>query len=268
MIHAKHQPKHQHVMYVTYVRTDTTNKYNEPLFKPELWFVLGRGSIYHLVIFKWNPSMFSKYIDNLSSHELSVCPSVSTFQNQAKLTAGRSRLRWASLVDHWWLLSCMNFAFTPGSSNVRVGWHTQNDPSLVFKPVLTKTRREKGKDSELLVANDIINIEAFRFNLKTPFDKNVIVQMEVAETLFDYTFAHLGLNNNGEGGIGHPIVLTEPVGNPNFCRSRKNIMNSWQQIVTRHVSLMSPSANPTVPTVTTVTWKCFWSTNPTHSHDR
>jgi len=45
------------------------------------------------------------------------------------------------------------------------------------------------------VANDIINIEAVRFNLKTPFDRNVVTQFEHQETLLDYGFAHLGIDN-------------------------------------------------------------------------
>ena len=47
----------------------------------------------------------------------------------------------------------------------------------------------------LKVANDIINIEAVRFNLKTPFDRNVVTQFEHQETLLDYGFAHLGIDN-------------------------------------------------------------------------
>jgi actin-related protein 5 len=45
------------------------------------------------------------------------------------------------------------------------------------------------------VANDIMNIEAVRFNLKTPFDRNVVTQFEHQETLLDYGFAHLGIDN-------------------------------------------------------------------------
>ena len=64
-----------------------------------------------------------------------------------------------------------------GSSMSRVGWSTSASPSLLFRPVLGRTRREKGKSgTELLVANDIANVEAVRFNLKTPFDRNVVTQ--------------------------------------------------------------------------------------------
>ena len=59
----------------------------------------------------------------------------------------------------------------------RVGWSSSSSPDLVFRPVLGRTRKEKGKSgTELLVANDIANVEAVRFNLKTPFDRNVVTQ--------------------------------------------------------------------------------------------
>ena len=83
---------------------------------------------------------------------------------------------------------------------------------------LAKTRREKGKESELLVANDLINIEAMRFNLKTPFDKNVVTQFETQETLLDYGFAHIG----SEDKVDAPIMMTEALGNPNSCRGCMN----------------------------------------------
>ena len=39
------------------------------------------------------------------------------------------------------------------------------------------------------------------------------------EQIFDYVFSHMGINT--EGYVNHPIVLTEPVCNPNYCRQRK-----------------------------------------------
>ena len=56
-------------------------------------------------------------------------------------------------------------------------------------------------------------------NLKTPFDRNVVTQFEHQETLLDYGFAHLGLDSEGE--VNHPVVMTEPLGNPNTCRACK-----------------------------------------------
>lgn len=107
-----------------------------------------------------------------------------------------------------------------GSYQARVGWSAEAGPSLTYKNVLARTRKEKLKESELLVANDIANIESVRFNLKTPFDRNVVTQFETQETLLDYAFHHLGIGD--EAKVNHPVLMTEPMGNPNFCRGREN----------------------------------------------
>merc|ERR1712012_147821 len=52
-----------------------------------------------------------------------------------------------------------------GSYHCRMGWESSqefdktSEDALVFKSVMVKTRKEKGKESELHVANDIPNLE-------------------------------------------------------------------------------------------------------------
>lgn len=112
------------------------------------------------------------------------------------------------------------FIFFPGSYNCRVGWATEKEPQLIFKNLLAKPRKERGKkDGELQVGNDIVNIEAVRFQLKTQFDKNVVTHFEVQEHIFDYTFTHLGIDT--EECVDHPVVLTEAFLNPNYSRNCK-----------------------------------------------
>ncbi|KAJ8928880.1 hypothetical protein NQ314_018486 [Rhamnusium bicolor] len=69
---------------------------------------------------------------------------------------------------------------------------------------------------QLQVGNDIINIEAVRFQLKTQFDRNIVTHFEAQEHLFDYTFAHLGIDT--ENSVQHPIVISEAFLNPNTSR--------------------------------------------------
>jgi actin-related protein 5 len=75
------------------------------------------------------------------------------------------------------------------------------------------------QEMDLQIGNDINNIEVVRWLLKTQFDKNVVTQYDVQEQIFDHIFQKLGINS--EGGIHHPILLTEPPLNPNYCRQRK-----------------------------------------------
>ncbi|XP_015599321.1 actin-related protein 5 [Cephus cinctus] len=105
-----------------------------------------------------------------------------------------------------------------GSYNCRVGWATEKEPQLIFKNLIAKPRKERGKkDGELQVGNDIANIEAVRFQLKTQFDRNVVTHFEAQEQIFDYTFMHMGIGT--EGSVDHPIILTEAFLNPNYSRN-------------------------------------------------
>ncbi|XP_073985752.1 actin-related protein 5 isoform X2 [Rhodnius prolixus] len=105
-----------------------------------------------------------------------------------------------------------------GSYNCRAGWAVSEKPLLIFKNVLAKPRRERGKkDGEMQVGNDITNIEAVRFQLKSQFDRNVVTHFEVQEYIFNYTFSHLGIDT--EYRVDHPIVISEPFLNPNYSRA-------------------------------------------------
>ena len=113
---------------------------------------------------------------------------------------------------------------------------------LVFKSVLVKTRKEKGKEAELhvcnylsylskkiaevknevyvfQVANDIPNLEAVRYSLKTPFDRNIVTQFELEEIIMDYGFHHLGIEDSA---ISYPVVMTEAFANPQSSRISMN----------------------------------------------
>ncbi|EAT45925.1 AAEL002822-PA [Aedes aegypti] len=110
-----------------------------------------------------------------------------------------------------------------GSYHCRAGWAGKDVPSLVFKNVLAKPRKDRSKKdtSEVVVptvqiGNDITNIEAVRFQLRTQFDRNVVTHLHVQEQIFDYLFGRLGIN--ADGCVPHPVLLTECVANPNYSR--------------------------------------------------
>jgi actin-related protein len=75
------------------------------------------------------------------------------------------------------------------------------------------------QDGETQVGNDITNVEAVRFQLKTQFDRNVVTHFEAQEQVFDYMFTRLGIDT--EGHVNHPIVMTEAFLNPNYSRHCK-----------------------------------------------
>ncbi len=90
---------------------------------------------------------------------------------------------------------------------------------------MAKTRRDKAKEAELLVANDLAacrdSLGGAKVSVKTPFDRNVVTQFEAMETLLDYGMAHLGLNEGEEHKISHPVVMTEPPANLATSRACK-----------------------------------------------
>ncbi|XP_016977986.1 actin-related protein 5 [Drosophila rhopaloa] len=123
-----------------------------------------------------------------------------------------------------------------GSYECRVGWSDSKEPDLRFRNVLTKPRKDRKKEAlqqgssegaqpavveapaEIQVGNDITNIEAVRAHLKSPFERNVITNWNHQEQIFDYIFTKMGFE--GQERVDHPIVLTEALANPNFCRQQ------------------------------------------------
>lgn len=116
---------------------------------------------------------------------------------------------------------------------------------LEFRNHIAKPRRDRNKkDGELAVTppiqigNDIQNIEAMRFQLKTQvrsgfipsyrrkslyllnifqFDRNVVTHYHNQEQIFDFIFKHLSVKGE-EQMVPHPVVLTECFANPNYSR--------------------------------------------------
>lgn len=73
-----------------------------------------------------------------------------------------------------------------GSFACRVGWGCDENPRIVFRNLIAKPRKDRTKkDGEIPVTpvtqigNDIINIEALRFQLKTQFGNYNNVQISL-----------------------------------------------------------------------------------------
>lgn len=71
-----------------------------------------------------------------------------------------------------------------GSCYSRVGFANHKTPQLIFRNLVAKPRKDRNKKEtkeELLniqpmtlIGNDIVNIEAMRFQLRTQFDRNIV----------------------------------------------------------------------------------------------
>ena len=68
-----------------------------------------------------------------------------------------------------------------------------------------------------LVGDELNEFDAGKIHRRSMFDKNVIYHVQSLEHMLDYTFGHLGLFQ--ESSIEYPILMTEALCNPNYCRS-------------------------------------------------
>lgn len=74
--------------------------------------------------------------------------------------------------------------FDNGSNWARVGFANRKTPQLVFRNLVAKPRKDRNKKETkeevqnvqpvTQIGNDILNIEAMRFQLRTQFDRNVV----------------------------------------------------------------------------------------------
>ncbi|KAL4646320.1 actin-related protein 5 [Arapaima gigas] len=118
---------------------------------------------------------------------------------------------------------CLNPSPAPiivdnGCFQTRAGWACGAGdacaPILQFRSVAARSRGAARGDTQ--IGNDIANMEPLRWLLKSQFDRNVVVNFDIQELMFDYVFMHLGIGT--ERRVQHPVVLTEAPCNPLHCR--------------------------------------------------
>lgn len=92
-----------------------------------------------------------------------------------------------------------------GSFQTRVGWAAPaaefDSPRLLFRSLAARCRG--AARSETQIGNDIPNLEPLRWLLKSQFDRNVVVNFEIQELIFDYVFTHLGIASEVSGYWGY-----------------------------------------------------------------
>lgn len=103
-----------------------------------------------------------------------------------------------------------------GSYECKAGISIHDSPSLIFKNLALRLKGRNNDPDTVSVGRDIENTETFRNQLKSPFDRNVVTQFDTQEMICDYVFDKLGVNS--DQCVTNPIVMSEPVANPNHCR--------------------------------------------------
>lgn len=88
-----------------------------------------------------------------------------------------------------------------GSFQTRAGWAAADpsvpaEPLLRFRSLAARSRGARGgAGAETQVGNDLGSPEPLRWLLRSPFDRNVPVQLELQELLLDHVFQRLGVSS-------------------------------------------------------------------------
>lgn len=107
-----------------------------------------------------------------------------------------------------------------GSFQTRAGWASADpavpaEPLLRFRSLAARSRGARGgAGAETQVGNDLGSPEPLRWLLRSPFDRNVPVQLELQELLLDHVFQRLGVasqvppgGERGTPGRGEALKL-------------------------------------------------------------
>ncbi|KAL4762460.1 actin-related protein ARP5 [Aspergillus foveolatus] len=110
-----------------------------------------------------------------------------------------------------------------GSHLVKAGWSFDKNPRFILPPVMSRYRDRKLNKACQFIGHDAYVDATTRGQLRYAFDPgtSVVGNWDVMEGVLDYLFIKLGVDG-ANGGIDRPIVMTEPIANPNYPRKMMN----------------------------------------------
>ncbi|RKP02162.1 hypothetical protein CXG81DRAFT_11117 [Caulochytrium protostelioides] len=103
-----------------------------------------------------------------------------------------------------------------GGAQIRAGWAGAAAPAVVFSNQVARYQpRNAPASTYYLVGNEIELVSGSGLQPKPMFENGVLVNPESLEWCLDYTFHFLGIDTPT---VDHPILVTEPLGNPVLSR--------------------------------------------------
>ncbi|XP_075166642.1 actin-related protein 5 [Haematobia irritans] len=109
-----------------------------------------------------------------------------------------------------------------GSYKCRVGYSDSDGPLFEFRNLIAKPRKDKKCPTipeNAFQIGDEIDVDAMRLLLKTQFERNVVTHPVYQENIFDYILGRLTPDGNWQP---QPILITEALAIPNYCRQNMN----------------------------------------------
>ncbi|KAL3481434.1 hypothetical protein BJX99DRAFT_218998 [Aspergillus californicus] len=110
-----------------------------------------------------------------------------------------------------------------GAHLVKAGWSFDKNPRFILPPVMSRYRDRKLNKACQFIGHDAYVDATTRGQLRYAFDPgtSVVGNWDVMEGVLDYLFIKLGVDG-ANGGVDRPIVMTEPIANPNYPRKMMN----------------------------------------------
>ncbi|KAG0159661.1 hypothetical protein PDIDSM_7184 [Penicillium digitatum] len=110
-----------------------------------------------------------------------------------------------------------------GSHLVKAGWSFDKNPRFAIPPVMSRYRDRKLNRQCQFIGYDAYVDATTRRQLRNGFDpgSSVVGNWDVMEGVLDYLFLKLGVDG-ANGGVGRPILMTEPIANMAYSRKMMN----------------------------------------------
>ena len=125
-----------------------------------------------------------------------------------------------------------------GSSHVRAGWSFDTVPRISFPADVARFRDRKYNRTVSYVGYNAYADATTRGQIRNAFEPgtSIVGNWDVMEGVLDNIFLNLGIEGEN-GGVGRPILMTEPVAN--FGYSRKSTWQRLRSVVQKIVDLCS-----------------------------
>ena len=106
-----------------------------------------------------------------------------------------------------------------GAGSIRAGWSFDDSPRLSFPPTVARYRDRKINRTCTYVGYDAYADATTRGQIRNAFEQgsSIVSNWDAMESVLDYTFLKLGLDGES-GGIGRPVLMTEPIANLAYSR--------------------------------------------------
>jgi actin-related protein len=105
-----------------------------------------------------------------------------------------------------------------GSNTFKAGWGSSTMPDIVVRSIINRTKDNK---STIVVGTAGKEVDIFKSNFQSPYERNLLYHQGAFEHLNDYLFSELRAGSGNE--IGHPLIITEP------CANTKNQRQSMME---------------------------------------